>query len=225
MFVHDHDPADFPGLPLLVSFPRTGSHWLRVFLERWFDRPLMTRSFFEHASNDYLLCHTHALDDAFDRLARERPVVYLHRSVIPTVFSELTYRHGEAACEQPWDEVAGVADAYHEHLAKWLGPDAPAADRCVVSYEQLLDEPMPALERVVALLGGELDSERARPMWDSCTHDLVAERTTHDPRVVARDRGLQQRRDLFRYRFGRRILDAFEADERLSGLVDARLLA
>jgi hypothetical protein len=225
MFVHDHDPADFPGLPLLVSFPRTGSHWLRVFLERWFDRPLMTRSFFEHASSDYLLSHTHALDDAFDAVARERPVVYLHRSVLPTVFSELTYRHGEAGCDQAWAEVAGVADAYREHLAKWLGADAPAADRCVVAYEQLLDEPMPALDRVVRFLGGSLDESGAEQMWASCTHDLVAERTTHDPRVVARDRDLQQRRDVFRYRFGRRILERFETDRRLNGVLDPRLIA
>jgi len=225
MFVHDHDPAAFPGLPLLVSFPRTGSHWLRVFLERWFDRPLMTRSFFEHASNDYLLFHTHALDDAFDGLARERPVVYLHRSVIPTVFSELTYRYGEAACDQGWDEVVSIADAYREHLAKWLGADAPAADRCVVSYEALLDDPMPALERIVRFLGGSLDAHRAESVWTSCTHDLVAERTAHDPRVVAKDRCLQQRRELFRYRFGRRILERFETDRRLAGALDRRLIA
>lgn len=225
MFVHDHDPAKFPGLPMLVSFPRTGSHWLRVFLERWFDRPLMTRSFFEHASNDYLLLHTHALDGSLDALARERPVVYLHRSVIATIFSELTYRHGEAACAQAWPEVAGVADAYREHLAKWLGPDAPAADRCILAYEELLDRPMEALARVARFLGGSLDEERAAPLWASCTHELVSERTTHDPRVVARDRDLALRRELFRYRFGRRILESFEADGRLNGGLDLRLIA
>lgn len=225
MFVHDHDPADFPGLPLLVSFPRTGSHWLRVFLERWFDRPLMTRSFFEHSSTDYLLFHTHALDGAFDALARTRPVVYLHRSVLATVFSELTYRHGERACDQAWDEVAGVADTYREHLAKWLGDAAPCGSQCIVAYEELLDDPMEALNRVVTFLGGAFDAARVRPVWDACTHDLVAEKTTHDPKVIARDRDLALHRELFRYRFGTRILNAFRADGRLEGVLDPRLLA
>jgi hypothetical protein len=225
MFVHDHDPADFPGLPLLASFPRTGSHWLRVFLERWFDRPLMTRSFFEHASTDYLLFHTHALDGAFDALARTRPVVYLHRSVLATVFSEATYRHSDAACDQAWPEIAAIADAYREHLAKWLGPDAPCASRCTLAYEELLDDPMSALARVVAFLGGDFDASRAAPVWASCTHDLVAEKTAHDPKVIARDRDLALRRELFRYRFGQRVLASFRSDARLAETLDPRLIA
>ena len=31
--------------PFLVSFPRTGSHWLRMLMELYFDKPSLTRSF------------------------------------------------------------------------------------------------------------------------------------------------------------------------------------
>ena len=34
-----------PEFPYLISFPRTGSHWLRMLMELYFDRPSLTLLF------------------------------------------------------------------------------------------------------------------------------------------------------------------------------------
>ena len=71
--------AEDPNSPWLVSFPRTGSHWLRMMLERYSARPLLPRSFFDHDSTDYLLNHTHDLDFS----CTVRRVIYLYRDPVP----------------------------------------------------------------------------------------------------------------------------------------------
>ena len=35
-----------PEFPFLISFPRTGSHWLRMIMELYFKRPALTRIFY-----------------------------------------------------------------------------------------------------------------------------------------------------------------------------------
>lgn len=196
------------GLPWLVSFPRTGSHWLRMVLELYFDRPLLTRHFFEHDNDDYLLWHDHDKDL---RAEPTGPVIYLCRGPVATVFSELTYRHAEDAADLPAEEVDRVAHEYLAHLRHWACGGAPEAPALTLSYESLLHEPDRALRPVVELLGGAWDPARAEQARRQVTHAAVAERTSHDGRVIDRGGEKQLRRDLFRYRNGQRLLDLFRA--------------
>src|SRR5690606_25937856 len=74
--------------PFLVSFPRTGSHWLRMILELYFERPLLTRTFYYFdKEDDYLLLHTH---DMGLTLLREN-IIYIHRNPVDTVYSQINY--------------------------------------------------------------------------------------------------------------------------------------
>lgn len=205
-------------LPFLVSFPRTGSHWLRSFLELYFDRPLLSRSFYEHDNQDFLLYHTHDLRAETDP---DRNVLYLYRSVVSTVFSQLTYEQGDRAADLPSRDILAVAEQYREHLHRWLVPDGPArGPRCVLTYESLLDHPVPALARAIEFLGGTSDEARIAEIWPTVTHESVRQRTTHDPRVISADSSTHLRRELFRYRWGRAVIALFERDERLARVMD-----
>ena len=53
-----------PDNPFIISFPRTGSHWLRMLMELYFDKPMLTRKFFLLDREDYMAIHTH--DDDLD---------------------------------------------------------------------------------------------------------------------------------------------------------------
>ena len=76
-----------PQFPFLISFPRTGSHWLRMMLEQYSNRPLLIRSFFEHPNKDYLLLHSHDM-----QLSEKRKnVLYLYRKPIDVVYSQLNF--------------------------------------------------------------------------------------------------------------------------------------
>ena len=76
---------DNPDNPYLVSFPRTGSHWLRMVMERYFGRPSLVRVFYYPERNDFLTLHTHDLELDVQR----RNVIYLYRDPVETVFSQM----------------------------------------------------------------------------------------------------------------------------------------
>lgn len=198
MFAPEFDRVP-DGLPWLVSFPRTGSHRLRVMLELFFDRPMLTRHFFEHDNDDWLLMHDHD-----DRLTLEPngPVIYLWREPIPTVFSQMTYLHGNNIDAWVEGQVRGVADAYHANLSRWLGDDAPRRPSVVVTYEAMSADMPEALASVVGFLGGQPDAERVRDLEKQVTEDLVASKSAYNDRVMDTRDDKARRRDAFSDRFG-----------------------
>ncbi len=221
--MHSAPPsAAAPDLPYLISFPRTGSHWLRFFLELYFDRPLLTRWFFPHESEDFLLLHRHDRDGR--EITDRRDTLYLYRSIVNTIFSEATYLHQHRAPDLVWAEIAEIARLYREHLRKWLLREDVARRRSVIAYEWLLDRPFNVLPEVIRFFGAEPDTGRIAEIWPQVTHASVESRTGHEPRVIAADRAVQLRRDVFRYRFSERILDLFREDDELLETVDRRLL-
>lgn len=208
--------------PFLVSYPRTGSHWLRFFLEQYFDRPLLPGSFFDHPTGATpLLEHTHDEDLETDPA---RPAIYLYRGVVNTIYSQLRFYHGERALELPAVMVDAAGHHYRAHLRKWLVDERARASRCVLAYEWLLDDPFPHLQRAIEFLDSEADQARVRAIWPTVTHDSIKQRTTHDPRIIRSDRDSSQLRDLFRFRHGSRLIELFRADERLMQQMDPRLL-
>ncbi len=211
-----------PAAPYLVSFPRTGSHWLRIFLEAYFDRPLLTRSFLPHAGEDFLLIHTHDLSGEVDDA---RGVLYLHRAAVDTVYSELTYRVGEGAPEAPWSAVEAVALAYREHLERWLLGPAPRRGFMAVTYESLGERAGEALPRVVEFFGGRADPARIEAIRPTITRESVAERTRHDPKVIDRGECGEARRAAFRQRHGPRLRALFRECPRLIERAGGSLLA
>ena len=79
-----------PESTFLVSFPRTGSHWLRLLMELYFERPSLVRVFYYPERTDYLTYHTHDLS-----LDVQHPrVIYLYREPVATIYSQMQY-HGE----------------------------------------------------------------------------------------------------------------------------------
>jgi hypothetical protein len=210
-----------PAAPYLVSFPRTGSHWLRMFLETYTDRPLLTRSFLPHGSEDFLLIHTHDLSGEVDDA---RDVLYLHRGAVDTVHSELTYRVGESAPEAPWSAVEGVARAYLDHLTRWLLGSAPRRRFLAVTYESLRERPGVTLASMVEFLGGEADAARIEALWPTITRAAVADSTGHDPRVIDRGGDADARRREFRGKHAPRLRALFRESPLLVERAGASLL-
>lgn len=225
MFVPENQSVP-AGLPALISFPRTGSHWLRMALELYFDRPMLTRHFFEHSSDRVLLWHGH--DKGLDYSATG-PVIYLYRGPVDVVFSELTFRYGEGAVDAAGAVVDDVAEHYRRHLRRWLLGEGRDGKRpgAVIAYEWMLDRPLEALRPVVELLidaGASLDAARLEWAWGRVTPSEVLDRTAYLSEVMDRAAHKELRRALFRYRHGGRVLARFRGDRELAGAMDGRLL-
>ena len=68
-----------PDFPFLISFPRTGSHWLRMLMELYFEQPSLVRVFY-YKDNDNYLCYHHHDEDL--KLVDKKNVIYLYRDPV-----------------------------------------------------------------------------------------------------------------------------------------------
>ncbi len=148
---------DNPDFPFLVSFPRTGSHWLRMLMELAFGRPSLVRVFFYPDRRDYLAFHSHDIpgDQAYP--VERRNVLYLYRDPVDTVFSQLRF-HGEdpadAAAADRW------ASLYGAHLAKWLLEESFTRRKTILTYETMRENLPAEFARVAAHLDQPFDATR-----------------------------------------------------------------
>jgi hypothetical protein len=183
-----------PDARYLVSFPRTGSHWLRMICEAYTDRPTLVRSFYDHDNEDYLFLHVH--DVELDFVAQD--IIYLYRDPLPTVYSTMKYHRVEGEAE-----VRKWAGAYRAHLDKWLLQDQFSRSKTLVRYEDL-----PAgFERVAAHLGLDYDPARLAHVAEQITLEHVREHTAHDPQVMRRDQVYALQGDEFAERYWRLVDD------------------
>src|SRR5664280_1077746 len=76
-----------PDFSFLVSFPRTGSHWLRMIMELYFKKPSLVRIFYFKDAQEFTCYHRH--DEELD--IERRNVLYLYRNPVDTIYSQLGY--------------------------------------------------------------------------------------------------------------------------------------
>jgi hypothetical protein len=170
-FVSDADNT------FLVSFPRTGSHWLRMIMELYFGRPSLVRIFYYPDRRDYLTLHTHDLDLEVQRTN----VIYLYRDPVATIFSQLRY-HDESlddrSCIHHW------SDLYGRHLDKWLCRERFTRHKTVLTYEAMKQDLMGEFAKVTRHFGEELNEARLADAASRVTKDEVRRKTRHDTQVM-----------------------------------------
>ena len=178
-----------PDFPFLVSFPRTGSHWLRMLMELYFERPSLFRVFYYPVRRDYLTLHTHDLELDVHR----RNVLYLYRNPVPTVYSLMRY-HGEALVDA--DRVTHWSSLYGRHLKKWL-LDEKSARKTVIRYEYLEANPFAEFGKVAAHFGQALDERKLEEALGHVTKESIREKTRHDKQVINTDSDYEDERQSF----------------------------
>ena len=106
--------TDDPEFPFLVSFPRTGSHWLRLLMELYFEKPALVRAFYYKDAMDFTCYHHH---DENLELSGRKNVIYLYRNPVDTVYSQLCYYNQKIDDEARIQEWSNL---YGRLLKKWL---------------------------------------------------------------------------------------------------------
>lgn len=120
-----------PAFPWLISFPRTGSHWLRMLMELYFGKPSLRRVFYYPRAKDFTCYHWHDVDLATRGIAS---VIYLYRHPVDTVYSQLRYHDENVDDEQ---RVRHWSETYARHLSKWLFEEGFTERKTVIRYEGL----------------------------------------------------------------------------------------
>ena len=185
------DNADFP---FLVSFPRTGSHWLRMIMELYFERPSLARVFYYPKRKDYLTLHTHDMDLDLYR----RNVIYLYRNPIPTVYSQMRYENEDRT---DVERIRYWSDRYGDHLTKWLTDEDVSERKTIIHYEHLQNDLTEEFSKVTAHFGQTLDIDRLTRATARVSKEEVNRKTTHDPQVVNLKREYASGREAFATRF------------------------
>ena len=149
-----------PTIPQLVSYPRTGSHWIRLVLEQYLDKYCLPTTFFDCDKPDYWGYHLHdrivgegveGITSDFDK------VIYLYRNPVDTIFSQLMYDEKEYN-DVPYIEE--IMDEYYDHLERWLLDNDDIKDIIFVKYEEIKSDPVGVFSKILTFLGYKVNKKR-----------------------------------------------------------------
>lgn len=192
--------TDNPDFPYLVSFSRTGSHWLRMIMELYFEKPSLVRVFYFKNATDFTCYHTHDMDLEL----RRKNVIYLYRNPVETVYSQLSYYNenpDDAERRQHW------VGLYARHLSKWLVNDDFTQKKTVLTYEGMKADMKQEFSNVCSHFGEIFDDRRLESALQKVSKSNLKKKTRHDQQVVNLTDSYRDKRDLFKDKYGEAIID------------------
>lgn len=196
-----------PDFPYLVSFPRTGSHWLRMIMELYFEKPSLMRAFYSKDASDFTCYHTHDMDL---NLRREN-VLYLFRNPVETVYSQLCY-YRENPDDQ--DRRQHWTNLYARHLSKWVVHDDFTKKKTVITYEGMKLDMHAEIKKICEHFGKDFNPTRLESVRTEVSKDKLKKKTKHDQQVVNLTDSYQNEREAFKKIYGNLIFDDLYSTDR-----------
>lgn len=195
-----------PDFPYLVSFSRTGSHWLRMIMELYFEKPSLVRAFYFKDATDFTCYHTHDMDLKL----RRQNVIYLYRDPVETVYSQLGYYK-----ESPDDPERRHhwTDLYARHLAKWLVQDDFTKKKTIITYEGMKSNMDGEIEKICRHFGKDFDPVKLESVLAKVSKVELKKKTKHDQQVVNLSDVYRNAREVFKEKYGKLIFDELYAIE------------
>ncbi|MEJ2556258.1 MAG: sulfotransferase domain-containing protein, partial [Anaerolineae bacterium] len=190
-----------PDNTFFISFPRTGSHWLRMIMELYFERPSLVRVFYYPERDDYLTLHSHDMQLDVER----SHVIYLYRDPVDTIYSQLNY------CKESLDDLERVSywsDLYGQHLNKWLFREQFTSQKTVVIYERMKENLDVEFEKITRHFGHSLSATKLAVAAARVSKNEVKRKTRHDPQVVQLQSSYEVKREIFRQKHGKIVWEA-----------------
>ncbi len=163
--------------PFLVSFPRTGSHWLRMIMELYFEKPSLIRVFYYKDCKDYLTLHTHDMDlDVY-----RKNVIYLYREPVATIYSQMRYYNEDINDRR---RISHWSICYGRHLSKWLIEETESEKKTILRYENLVKDIVLEFSKITEHFGLPLNSDKLKQISKQVSKQEVKKKTTHDDQVI-----------------------------------------
>lgn len=202
--------------PRLISYPRTGSHWLRIMMEDYLGMPCGPQAFFHPDATPWGL-HVHDRfvgQGAFQEgpVVNLKKVIYLHRNPIDTIFSQMVY---DGNLDFANEDVEKLVTEYSLHLDRWLHNNEDIEELLDITYEEIKENTPAALRSVLVFLGYEIDDDRIQAVCKSSSKSKTKTVTPHDP-MALNEQSLNDpltynvHKEIFREKFGETISKRFE---------------
>ena len=143
-----------PDFPWFISFPRTGSHWLRMIMELYFEKPSLVQIFYYKNTKGFSCFHRH---DVQLSIWGPRNVLYLYRDPVDTVYSQLQYDKDNMSDE---NRIRYWTVLYGKHLSKWLFDETFTVKKTVITYEEMHKDIHTTFKRVCEHFNMPFDAEK-----------------------------------------------------------------
>jgi len=131
-------------LPVFISYPRSGSHWLNGLMELYFERPRLRHgpaSWFPNR-NDFMWFHDHDIHS--DLELEHNNIMYLIRDPKDVIFSLLKAEHQVITDKLVYEQVSRLQKHYHKYL------NMPACN--VISYHRMKRKPYEEFTKITEWL-------------------------------------------------------------------------
>ena len=198
-----------PDFPFLISFPRTGSHWLRMLMELYFKKPALVRIFYYKELKEFTCCHKHDPELNIERAN----VIYLCREPVDTVYSQLSYYKEDI---EDKERIIYWADLYCKHLSKWLLDEKFTRKKTVMTYEGLKNNLFEEFAKITCHFSVPFDREKLEKARVRVSMREVKNKTIHDKQVINLTGQYAERRSYFRKNFGNFVMERINLqDDRL----------
>ena len=189
--------------PFLISFPRTGSHWLRIILEIYTKKPILPRSQLLHLNSHFLLIYDH--DFVLSR--KPESVIFLYReNPVDVVFSALNY------FSQNLTNIRLIdfwTCCYAHHLSYWLNEDV-SKKKTIIVYEKLQSDFTGEFRKVCEHLNLDFDPIKLQDAIEKGTKVKISQQNKFDPNVINDTPDYELRRKEFEATMGKRIREIFQ---------------
>jgi len=189
-----------PNFSFLVSFPRTGSHWLRMVMELYFEKPSLVRVFYYNNSQNYLTIHTHDMELNIYR----KNVIYLYRNPVPTIYSQMKYYKENIHDQQ---RISHWSILYGKHLSKWLIEESESEKKTILRYESLVKNIVAEFSKITLHFGISLNSDKLRQAAKQVSKEEVKKKTSHDSQVISTRASYESKRKEFAQKYSTLITD------------------
>lgn len=181
--------------PRLVSFPRTGSHWLRMLMELYFEKPSLVYVFYQKNPKEFTCIHKH---DIKLKMPYVNNVVYLLRDPVDTMFSFMKY-HKKSIDDQQYLEESTIL--YAQHVEKWVLNYDSFENRTIITYEALKDNPSKEFGKICDHLATEFDQERFLSIYNGVNKEKIGKRTKHSSQILNKTKDYDSNRDTFKEKY------------------------
>lgn len=181
-FHHDKIVTDYlknnPELPYLISYPRTGSHWIRYAMEKYFEKPSLVMIYEYDDATDFTCYHIHDLNRNGTGLAniRQDNVIYLYRDPVDTIYSMLRHQNQSTSDECM---MRVHANCYREHLKKWLIDEDFTKHKVVLKYENFKRDFPTEFKKLCDYFGVEFNKERIEEIIDGLDKAKIKKESTN----------------------------------------------
>jgi len=190
-----------PDFPILVSFPRTGSHWLRLIMELYLEEPALVRTFFYHDPKSFWGLHTH---DINLKVKNRNNIIYLYREPVNTIYSEMVMNNKKFNTN-----IDHYIELYSNHLIRWLYHNNDTKKIITLTYEDMKRDIFSEVSKVIKFLNKPFDKQKLKNCCEQIDKQKVKEKTQHDLGVINQSPNYEECRKMFREKFGQYIFDQF----------------